>query len=175
MHLIVPQDPRQQRLDYLRCVGPGEEALRGGSKPSLEPVLDGLEEWARRYVDDKGTSKSFAMERVVANLDLNWIEGQVRALIAGMKYPGSVSVKFPVTHNRVVVQAPEKGNKVLNSLAVLFNGGKKKYEVVKAVWPFASGRNGESGRRVVSCSEEEWWREWKEVVRFGKFMRTNDE
>ncbi|KAK4166024.1 hypothetical protein QBC43DRAFT_314783 [Cladorrhinum sp. PSN259] len=171
MHLLMPEDPRQ-RLDYLRCVAPGEMALRGGSKPSLEPELSaeggGLDEWARRYVEDKSAFKSFVLERVVANLDLNWIEGQVRALVAEMKYPGRVDVKFPVTHNRVVVQAPEKGNKFLASVAGLFSGGKqKKYEVVKVVWPFASGRNGESGRKVVAgISEEEWWRGWKGVVRF---------
>ncbi|KAK3988558.1 hypothetical protein QBC44DRAFT_101667 [Cladorrhinum sp. PSN332] len=167
MHLLIPDDPRQ-RLDYLRCVAPGEMALRGGSKPSLEPSEpDGLEEWARRYVEDKSVNKSFVLERVVANLDVNWIEGQVRALVAEMKYPGRVEVKFPVTHNRVVVQAPEKGNKFLASVAGLFSGGKKKYEVVKAVWPFASGRNGESGRKVVGgVGEEEWWKAWKGTVRF---------
>ncbi|KAK4231275.1 hypothetical protein QBC38DRAFT_242227 [Podospora fimiseda] len=167
MHLLIPDDQRN-RLDYLRCVAPGEMVFRGGSKPSLEPSEpDGLEEWARRYVDDKSANKSFLLERVVANLDVNWVEGQVRALVAEMKYPGRVEVKFLVTHNKVMVQAPEKGNKFLASVAGLFSGGKKKYEVVKAVWPFASGRNGEKGRKVVcGIGEEEWWKGWKRSVRF---------
>ncbi|KAK4193902.1 hypothetical protein QBC35DRAFT_9233 [Podospora australis] len=163
MHLLIPSDSRQ-KLDYLRCVSQEELALRGGSKPTLEPHLINVEEWARRYVDDKASQKSFTLERVVANLDVNWLEGQIRALVAEMKYPGTVTVSFPVTHNKVVVSNPEK-SKFLASVAGLFSG-KKKYEVVKAVWPFASGRSGEEGRRVVTMSEEDWWREWRDTVRF---------
>lgn len=65
MHLLVP-DRQQQRMDYLRCVAPGESALRGGAggRPSLEPGdgpgLD-LEGWARRFVEDASPVKSFAL------------------------------------------------------------------------------------------------------------------
>lgn len=175
LHLLVPEDPRQ-RIDYIRCVSPGEVAFRGGSKPSTQPEATtpegddgGLEAWAARFVADTASVKSFALERVVANLDVHWLEGQIRALVAGMRYPGAVAVSFPVTHCKVVVQNPDKVNKFFTSVTGFF-AGKKKYEVVKAVWPFATvQRTGEGGRKCVVQSEEIWWREWREPIRYGIF------
>jgi hypothetical protein len=170
LNLLPLLVPDQQRMDYLRCVGPDEVAFRGGSKPSTQPELEGdggLDEWAARFVADKATVKSFTLERVVVNLDVHWLEGQIRALVAGMKYPGSVAVTFPMTHSRVVVQNPDRVNKFFTSVTGFF-AGKKKYEVVKAVWPFATMmRAGENGRRCAVQSEEVWWREWREPIRYG--------
>lgn len=167
MPLLVPDDPRQ-RIDYIRCVAEGEVALRGGTKPSTEPEVGdgGLEEWVRRFVEDTRSVKSFTLERVVANLDVNWLEGQIRSMIASIGYKGIVTVTFPVTHAKVVVQNPDRVNKFFTSVTTLITG-KNKYEVVKAVWPFATHKNGEAGRRCVVQSEETWWREWKDVVRYG--------
>lgn len=166
MPLLVPDDPRQ-RIDYIRCVAEGEVALRGGTKPSTEPEVGdgGLEEWVRRFVEDTRSVKSFTLERVVANLDVNWLEGQIRSMIASIGYKGIVTVTFPVTHAKVVVQNPDRVNKFFTSVTTLITG-KNKYEVVKAVWPFATHKNGEAGRRCVVQSEETWWREWKDVVRY---------
>lgn len=168
MHLLVPEDPRQ-RIDYIRCVAEGEVALRGGTKPSTEPEVGdgGLEEWVRRFVEDTRSVKSFTLERVVANLDVNWLEGQIRSMIASIGYKGTVNVTFPVTHAKVVVQNPDRVNKFFTSVTTLITG-KNKYEVVKAVWPFATHKNGEVGRRCVVQSEETWWREWRDVVRYGR-------
>ena len=87
-----------------------------------------------------------------------------------MKYPGAVAVSFPVTHSRVVVQNPDRVNKFITSVTGFF-AGKRKYEVVKAVWPFATmPRGGEPGsRRCAVQSEEVWWREWKGSIRHGAF------
>lgn len=167
MPLLVPDDPRQ-RIDYLRCVGDGELAFRGGLKKSLEPDMGpdgGLEEWCRRYVEDQSTVKSFCLERVVANLDTAWLEGQLRSLVAAMGYKGLVTVEFPVTHARVLVQSPDRVNKFFTSVTTLFSG-KKRYEVVKAVWPFATARNGEEGRRCLVQSEDTWFREWRDAIRY---------
>lgn len=169
MPLLVPDDPRR-RMDYIRCAGPGERALRGGARPSLEPDLGGdagLEGWARRYVSDNGPVKTFVLERTVANLDTDWLEGQVRALVASTGYRGVVAVSFPVTHARVVVQSPDRVSRLLTGLTAFFVG-KSYYEVVKAVWPFATCGRGEVGadRRCVVQSEEEWWREWAQPIKF---------
>lgn len=166
MSLLVPED-QKQRMDYIRCVGEGELAMRGGYKPSAEPEVGdgGLEEWARRFIEDPGPVKSFSLERVVANMDIEWLEGQIRSMIASTDYKGVVTVTFPVHHSRVVVQNPDKLNKFFTSVTTLFSG-KKKFEVVKAVWPFATHRNGEQGRRCVVQSEETWWREWKDSIRY---------
>ncbi|KAJ4421813.1 hypothetical protein N0V82_003512 [Gnomoniopsis sp. IMI 355080] len=172
MHLLVPDDP-SKRMDYIRCVASGEPALRGGVKPSLEPELEGLEAWARRFVEDDAQVKEFVLERVVLNLDKEWLEGQIRSLVAGMGYKGVVSVTFPVTHAKVVVQNPDKLNKFFTGLAALLVG-RRSYEVVKAIWPFASCKRDEGvGRVCVVQSEEQWWKEWAQPIRFAIASRRN--
>jgi hypothetical protein len=108
--------------------------------------------------------KSFALDRVVANLDVSWIEGQLRSLVASLNYRGIVDVTFLVTHSRVLVQNPDKVNQFFTSVTTLFSG-KTKYEVVKAVWPFATTKNGEPGRQCIVQSEEAWWKEWRDPLR----------
>ncbi|KAI1204922.1 uncharacterized protein F4807DRAFT_445019 [Annulohypoxylon truncatum] len=167
MNLLV-SNGAHDRLDYLRCVGKDEMALRGGTEPGLKPhfgIDNGLEAWCDRYVKDSASIKTFTLERVVANLDTNWIEGQVRSLVASTDYKGQVIVQFPVTHAKIIVQNPDKHNKFLTSVTSLFSS-KSKYEVVKAVWPFATGRNGEPGRRCVVQSEKTWWEEWRDPIKY---------
>ena len=166
MSLLVPDDD-DGRMDYIRCAGEGESVFRGGIKPAMLPDVGdgGLEEWCRRYVQDTASVKSFALDRVVANLDIGWIEGQLRSLVASLKYRGAVDVTFLVTHSRVVVQSPDKVNPFFTTVTSLFSG-KNKYEVVKAVWPFATSRSGEPGRRCLVQSEEVWWREWRDPIKY---------
>jgi hypothetical protein len=166
MSLLVPEDERL-RMDYIRCVGQDEVAYRGGVRPDVLPEVGegGLEEWCQRFVQDTATVKTFALDRVVANLDMGWIEGQLRSLIASLKYRGVVDVTFLVTHSRVLVQNPDKVNQFFTNVTSLFSG-KNKYEAIKAVWPFATTKNGEPGRRCIVQSEEVWWREWKGPVRY---------
>lgn len=166
MSLLVPEDARQ-RMDYIVCVGDGELAFRGGVKPSVEPHVGdgGLGEWVRRFVEDAGSVKSFTLERVVVNLDYDWLEGQIRSMIASTGYKGVVTVAFPVAHAKVVVQNPDRVNKFFTSVTTMFTG-KKRYEVVKAVWPFATHKSGEADRRCIVQSEEVWWRDWKDVIKF---------
>ncbi|KAH0600614.1 hypothetical protein MHUMG1_01612 [Metarhizium humberi] len=166
MTLLVPDDERL-RMDYIRCVGEGELAHRGGARPDVLPEVGegGLEEWCRRFVQDTATVKTFSLDRVVANLDVGWIEGQLRSLIATLKYRGAVDVTFLVTHSRVLVQNPDRVNQFFTNVTSLFSG-KNKYEVIKSVWPFATTKNGEPGRRCIVQSEEVWWREWKDPIRY---------
>lgn len=137
MSLLVPDDP-EERLDYLRMAKHDEMAYRGGGQPSLKPEVpgDSLEEWCKRFAADQATIKTFVLERVVANLDKEWLEGKLRSLVATTDYNGHVTVTFPMTHCKVVIQSPDKVNKFFTSVSALFTG-KSKYEVVKAVWPFA--------------------------------------
>ncbi|CAM1511096.1 Fc.00g086090.m01.CDS01 [Cosmosporella sp. VM-42] len=166
MNLLVPDDEKQ-RIDYIRCVGEGELAYRGGVRPDMLPEVGdgGLEEWCRRFVQDSSSIKSFALDRVVANLDTAWIEGQLRSLVASLNYRGVVDVRFVVTHSCVLVQNPDKVNQFFTSVTSLFSG-KNKYEVIKAVWPYATTKNGEPGRKCVVQSEEVWWREWRDPIKY---------
>ncbi|KAL8297003.1 hypothetical protein RB597_006214 [Gaeumannomyces tritici] len=166
MSLLVPEDPAG-RLDYLRCVSPDEPALRGGAKPKTAPHPGGgtLEAWARAYVRDQSHSKCFVLERQVVNLDVNFIEGQIRTMVAAMGYRGLLTVSVPLLHSRVVVQSPDRVNRFLTSVTTLFTG-RSTYEVAKAVWPFATHPKGEPGRRCAVQSEETWWKEWRDPLKF---------
>ncbi|KAK7756733.1 hypothetical protein SLS62_001176 [Diatrype stigma] len=174
MTLLVPEDAGR-RMDYLRCVGQGEVACRGGHQPALQPDLGpdaGLEDWCERFVRDPAPIKTFALERVVANLDVDWIEGQLRSLVAATGYKGVVTVQFPIAHAKVVVQNPDRVNRFFTSVTSLFTG-RNKYEVVKAVWPFATSPNNSSSsgggggeRQCVVQSERTWWAEWKDIIRY---------
>ncbi|OAA56674.1 hypothetical protein SPI_07681 [Niveomyces insectorum RCEF 264] len=190
MSLLLPDDPRR-RMHYVRCVGRGELAMRGGSdgKPSVLPEVhvpspggpgsgrdssggDEIDAWCRRYVADPAGIKTFVFERQVANLNREWLEGQIRSLVAATGYQGVVTVTFPVTHARVVVQTPDRVNKFFTSVATLFKG-KGTYEVVKAVWPFATHKHGEPGRTCAVQSEEAWWREWRQALRYAISTKRN--
>ncbi len=165
--LLVPDDP-SRRMDYLRCVNQGEMAFRGGQHVALKPDLGpdaGLEDWCDRFVKDPATIKTFVMERIITNLDTAWVEGQLRNLIASTDYRGVVTVRFPITHSRVVVQNPDKVNKFFTSVTSLFSG-KNKYEVVKVVWPFATCPSGGLNRHCLVQSEGTWWAEWKDIIRY---------
>ncbi|KAI7788350.1 hypothetical protein LA080_010683 [Diaporthe eres] len=161
---------------YIRCIGSGETALRGGTKPELLPDLGdhaGLEVWARRFVNDPNHVKAFVLERVVTNLDTNWLSGQIRILVNSLNYRGVVTVSFPVTHCKVMVQSPGRVNKFFTGITALFSG-KRTYEVVKAVWPFANRERTEPSaaadaanpRRCVVQSEDQWWREWAQPIKY---------
>lgn len=165
MPLLVPDDEKR-RMDYIRCVAEGEMAFRGGLQPGVSPNVggSGLEEWCRRFVQDQAAVKSFTLERIVANLDADWIEGQIRSLLASLNYQGAVTVTLSLTHSRVLVHSPHKVNEFFTSITSIFSG-KSKYEVVKAVWPFAATRNGEPNRRCAVQSEQAWWKEWKDPIR----------
>lgn len=166
MAMLLPEEERL-RMDYIRCVGHDEVAYRGGVRPDVLPEIGdgGLDEWCRRFVEDSSSVKTFMLERVVANLDVAWIEGQIRSLVASTKYKGTVDVSFVVTHSRVQVQNPDKVNGFFTSVASLFSG-RNRYEVVKVVWPFATTKNGEPNRTCLVQSEEIWWREWRDPIRY---------
>ncbi|CAG9983903.1 unnamed protein product [Clonostachys byssicola] len=170
MGLLIPESPESKK-DYLRLVSDGELAYRGGIQPELTPATGpgGLAKWCKRFVEDPAPEKTFVMTRVVANLDTTWLEGQLRGLILSTGFQGAVAVEFPVTHSKVVVQAPAKGSKRFKSLSGMWASLKSKtcrFEVVQSVWPFASEMPGVQGRQYVVKSEENWWREWKDAIRF---------
>ncbi|KAH8681288.1 hypothetical protein BX600DRAFT_505001 [Xylariales sp. PMI_506] len=166
LNLLVPEDPRN-RMEYLRLINKDEVGYRGGQQAAVKPDVGdgGLEEWCTRFVRDPANVKTFLLERVVANLDTNWLEGQLRSLVATTEYKGVVNVTFPVTHSRVIIQNPDKVNKFFTSVSTLFMG-KSKYEIVKAVWPFATSKNGDPSRKCLVQSEKTWWEEWKDPIKY---------
>lgn len=57
MNLIVPDEDRKGRMNYVKIIGPGDSGLRGESKETTVPHLTGLEAWARKYCQDSAGIK----------------------------------------------------------------------------------------------------------------------
>ena len=110
------------------------------------------------------TEHRFTVERVVTNWDTEYLEGRIHALIASTGYRNKVTVTFPMTHSKIVVQPPDKVNRFFTDVQSFFTGTSK-YEVLQIVWPYASVPPGEDGRRCAVQSEESWWADWKDAIR----------
>jgi hypothetical protein len=122
------------------------------------------------------TFRSFSIQREVTNWNTDYIEGRIRSLLASIGYRGQVSVTFPVTHSQVVVQSAPKVNRFFtNILSTVVET--KKYDVVKAYWPYAtlgadaSNPSGTASRSCAVQSEESWWKDWHAAIRCGVLAR----
>jgi hypothetical protein len=104
------------------------------------------------------------------NWNTDYLEGRIRTLLASIGYRGNVSITFPVSNAHVVVHSGPKINRLFsNILSTVVDT--KKYEVVKAYWPYATlGPSSPDNSGVRSCavqSEEAWWKDWQVVIRRG--------
>lgn len=86
-------------------------------------------------------------------------------------------MRFPVKYAKVVVYPP-KNNTINGFFTTLVSPllDKKRYEVVRAVWPYASlppvADPAVALERVpVVQSEELWWEEWRDVIRWAVLSR----
>jgi len=70
-----------------------------------------------------------------------------------------------VTHSKAIIHSPHKVNSFFSSVTKVFTGTKK-YEIVKAVWPYANVTKGEQGRKCVVQDEEEWFLAWKDLIKY---------
>jgi hypothetical protein len=131
---------------------------RLSSSESIQPLL--LEDFRPVAL----TQNRFVIQRIVTNWDIEYIEGRLRALIASTGYRNQLTITFPMTHSKIVVQSPDKINKLFTSMQNLFTGTKR-YEVIKIVWPYASVPPGDEDRKCAVQSEESWWSDWKDAIR----------
>lgn len=52
MNLIVPDEDKKGRMNYVKIIGPGDVGYRGESKETTIPHVSGLEAWAQKYCQD---------------------------------------------------------------------------------------------------------------------------
>ena len=108
---------------------------------------------------------SFTLTRTIPNWSAPTLHALLLSLLATHhpSYRGHTTITFPITHSKVTVHSPDKVNRFFSQVTKVFTGVKK-YEVVKSVWPYASGPRGEEGRRCVVVEEEEWFEVWKAAI-----------
>jgi len=151
-----------------------------------------LEQWVKKFVEEKADNRSFTLHRHVANLPAQLLEGMVRTLLAAARYRGKVSVEFPAQFSSVTVQR-QSGNWFTNILRLYPT---KKYEVVDTVWDVAASAStaagqietdtntdtntttntdlgGSNSNSTAAATErngragliaQEWWREWQFAI-----------
>ncbi|KAI9893715.1 MAG: hypothetical protein M1814_005931 [Vezdaea aestivalis] len=170
LRYLVPSPP--ESWNYIRIVGAEEAALRGvkSAGKRASPTPETLEEWVSRFVKDRSTPKTFTLTRAVVNWDTEYLDGQIRGLIAATKYNGQVDVTFPLANSKVVVHSPTNGNQFLSKIMSTFMGVNQ-YEVATAVWPYATQAPGAQHSQSIprTCavqSEDLWWRNWKDTIRY---------
>ena len=112
---------------------------------------------------------SFTINRQVSNWNTGYIEGQIRSLIASTGYTRNVTVKFPLKYSKIVVYPPRSSDSVFTNLFSIFLE-KKRYEVIDAVWPYASMPPGADatavGRTCIVQTEEAWWEAMRHVLKW---------
>jgi hypothetical protein len=167
---LLPYIVREEgdRWNYVKLVDDNEEAFRGGNAKTTGQGGEGLKDWVERFCEDSAKFKSFTLERVVHNWDTDYLDGQIRALIAAINYQGHLSITFPISRSRVTVNAPLEVSSVRFTWPYTWWTSRtvlqpKKYEVVKSVWPYA--KTAAQPREYAVQGEESWWSDWKFPIR----------
>jgi hypothetical protein len=173
-----------------------KRGYRGRRLPGFKPTMgisdvenqtEELKAWCEAYVNNPAGVKSFTLKREIINHDTKKLEQLLRSAIAGTQYRGHLGVKFPITHKRVVVYSPGKINEWrittwirwffyltflwIFAWPVLFFLTHK-YEVVKAVFPYANMLVNDGGdRQCQVMSEEEWYMMWASAIQRAALAR----
>ncbi|KAL2422118.1 hypothetical protein ABEF95_010156 [Exophiala dermatitidis] len=156
--------------------------------------LTPLEQWIKRFCEDKTENRSFTIHRRPTPTFLSTtqiLEGMVRTLLASTKYRGKVTIDFVFHYSAVTVlrrPAASSGTWVwLSNMVQNLLSRTKKYEVVESVWDVVGSTNTDntsttgtatatatnperlSGAASLSSTAslvaQDWWREWQPAIR----------
>lgn len=192
-HLLTPRIGVNGLLELLPD---NKRGYRGGRIPGFKPTVgisdvenqpDELKSWCEAYVNNPAGVKSFTLKREIINHDTKKLEQLLRSCIAGTQYRGHLSITFPITHKRVVVYSPGKINEWrmttwirwvfyvtflwIFAWPVLFFLTHK-YEVVKAVFPYANVPVDDGGdRQCVVMDEVGWYDDWAAAIQRAALAR----
>ncbi|KAF2666594.1 hypothetical protein BT63DRAFT_481091 [Microthyrium microscopicum] len=167
-YFVHPPDSGDSAWNFVTLLNDSAPGWRGGREPSTVPIVKGgLEEWVARYVGEPIKEKSFTLTKTVTNWNTTYLEGQIRNLIASTGYKGDLSITFPVTHSKLVVESVP-ARPWYQALAAVFQPNQtRRFEVMTAVWPYAAlapeEAHGSSNQWAVK-SEMQFWAEWKDVL-----------
>jgi len=176
---------------YIETAPDSLSAHRGGRTKTTTPSPssednDILSSWCRLYVENPASVKSFALTRTITDHDSARLETLLSSLVGSTNYRGHLKVSFPVVQNRIVVYSPHWINQYRQKtwlrwifyltflwiftwplLLIL----ERKYDVVKVVWPYKISRDGGCTRTYAVQSEDDWFKEWKVVIKGAVFAK----
>lgn len=192
-HLL---QPRPREGGYLEILPDNKRGYRGGIFPGLkltayeddlETHPDELRAWCERYVNNHASVKSFQLKRTIINHDKKKLDQLLRSAIAETNYRGHLQISWPTQHKRVIVYSPGLINRWrtttwirwvfyltflwILSWPILFLLTRK-YEVVKAVFPYADApHSGDVSRNPTVMSEVDWFRRWERAIQRAAMAR----
>lgn len=201
--------PLPERYGHLELLPNNKRGYRGTRFPSFtptimtedDPLLDSEEQqlkaWCESYVANPASIKTFVLKREITNHDTQRLEQLVRSAIASTNYLGHIHIDFPIRHKQLIVLSPGKINqwRITNwirwvfyvtflwlfSWPILFLSTHK-YEVVRAVFPYANVPAGDGrddavvGRQFTVMSEVKWFQRWESAIKRAVLakMKTED-
>lgn len=191
---LLTRGPRQG--GYIELLPDNKRGYRGGIVPRLVPTMgaqnvegqvDDIRNWCEHYVQNPAKIKTFTLKREIRNHDTAKLAQLIRSAIKETNYWGRIQVNFRTTHNSVVVYSPGVVNDwrtttwvrwvfylsflwvITWPLLFLFT---RKYEVVKAVYPYADVIADEgAGRSCTVMSEVEWYQKWESAIKRAALAR----
>jgi hypothetical protein len=192
-HLL---QPARREGGYIELLPDNKRGYRGGIVPTLKPTVgtgeiedqvDEIRNWCEHYVQNPSKIKSFMLKREVTNHDTKKLEQLLRSALAETNYRGHVKIDFRLQHKRVIVYSPGLINEwritswirwvfyltflwlITWPLLFLFT---KKYEVIKAVYPYADlpSDNGQE-RHCTVMSEADWFHRWESAIKKAALAR----
>ena len=156
------------RINMLRYFlpKPDEHALNYVRLPTI--AAGSLNTYARAFLQESARPKQFTLIRSTSNWDREYLSGRIHTLLANLNYRGKIAVEFPSTHSKVIINTEPKS---IASTFRSFFADPTEYKI-EAMWPYANFPSGGEAdtrdvpRRCLVRSEEGWWRDWQEVIKF---------
>jgi hypothetical protein len=199
---LIDPNPSRQLDAQIELLPENKRGYRGGCIPKMNPIVSAndveavpgqneeLKAWCERFVADKSSVKSFTLQRKIINHDTKKLEQLLRSAIAETNYRGHLTVEYPMQNEKVIVYSPGLINQWRITVWIrwvfyltffwifawpflLFMTAR--YEVVKAIYPYASrsAEEGDVGRQCTVMSEVDWFYRWESAVRRAAFARMN--
>ena len=107
---------------------------------------------------------SLILDRRITQWDTPFLAGCIRSLLEDLQYKGNVSITFPSTHSRVVIENSDH-SPPRSSPQILEKASLRIYDL-QAVWcPLGVSSNESDSAEQATAFVEKWWETWKMTVR----------
>ncbi|KAF2633878.1 hypothetical protein BU25DRAFT_14377 [Macroventuria anomochaeta] len=174
MNLVTASNGEQtHRGTVLKKRAPGvkQDIEVGSPAPSLT-------EWCHRFCASTSALRIFRLKRAVTGFDATFMQNRIEGLLRSTNYRGHISITFPTEDENVDIYTSHRVNSWRNTKwicwmfyltflwvitwPILFFCTKR-YNVVRAEWPFSVNSNG---RKVyTTVSEEQYLERWSTAIR----------
>ncbi|KAF2665562.1 hypothetical protein BT63DRAFT_377806 [Microthyrium microscopicum] len=147
---------------------------------NMERTKPSVKEWCHMYDASHAVLKKFRFKRYATGLDEKFLTERLENLVRATNYKGHLVISFPVENPGVDIFNDHWINRWRNTrwIFLLFCISMlwiitwpvlffltKKYEVVRADWPFSyHDEFGNGQRQFATISEKQWFAKWQKLI-----------